>query len=144
MLLPIRKYKKEDSDIICPVAIEGSLSQWKQWAVDNEKMGPAFTFEVDGKPVCSAGIRLLQSEETGEVIGCPWFVMSRHAKKHTLSIYESTYKMMLLIMREYGLKKLLCETKKTFKAGQRFLKHFGFKQLPAEDDRMYFYTFELN
>jgi hypothetical protein len=145
MLLPIRKYRPEDSEYLCPRAIEMLLhntDSWREWAKLNAVTGPAYTCEIDGKPVVSAGVRILKADN-GEMVGWPWFVMNEDARKYRFSLFRMTKHILLMLAREFNLSRLVTDSQKGFDASQRLLEHLGFRRLPNETKIQYFYEMRL-
>ena len=146
MLLPLREFKANDADLLCPTAVDSSLfdseEQWRESAKVNAAAGPAYTALYKGRPIASAGIRLVENKD-GDIIGWPWVVFSPTVEKCKRSVFETTLVMLKVLIDEYGLKRLVTDSRKGFEKSQRLLEHLGFKRVEEETDTHYYYVMEV-
>ena len=144
MLLPVRKYRPEDTELLCRQAVEQfpEAADFVEQGKFNASVGPAETIEINGKPVVSAGIRIIKTD-AGEMIGWPWFVVSALAGKYKLSILQTIKSRLYESMKDFGLSRAITDSRKGFEQSQMLLRHLGFKKMEKETDTHYFYELRI-
>jgi len=140
MLLPLRKYREEDADILCANSTDADVQtvDWKKFAKFNGEAGPAYTYEEDDIPVFALGMRLLVKSD-GKTVGWPWCILTKEALKKKLSVFATLKRILHVIMKNCELKEAVCESRKGFVESQRLLEHLGFTRMDYEDDKYYYY-----
>jgi len=141
-MLELREFVPEDAEAICPDAVDETLrgdpDYWRNWAKINAERGPGYTAFYEGRPIGAAGIRLLDDNAA-----CPWLVMTVEAASHKKMVMRTIRTMLKILIDEFGIKKLVTDSRKGFEASQRLLEHLGFRKMTIETDTQYFYSMEF-
>jgi len=139
-MLDIKPFKKEDAELICPNAIDNSLHNnedyWREWAAINEVAGPGFTGYKNGELVGAAGINIAE-----DGIGRVWLVMKPEGVKYKLSIIKSLKLMLPILIKKFGIREIIADSRKGFIQSQRLLECLGFKKMDLENEKNYFYEY---
>ena len=95
---------------------------WKQWAVNWEKGGPAFTLIIDEQVVGCAGVILL-----GHNRGEAWMAISKLLYMYPKTVFKTVRDGLVGIVAEHHLRRVQALVLPDFEAGKRFMSHLGFK-----------------
>ncbi len=136
-MIAVRLFTLEDAELLCPKATEYKHwkgGDWRAWAEDSIKDGPAYVGLLDGSPIMAGGVSVID-----EGRGWVWAIFSKEIKKHKKDVLRCVKDMLDLIMSHHNLSELWALSNKNFAPSQRLLRHLGFKKMGEADDDNYTY-----
>ena len=110
---------------------DGSFAGPEQ-VVAQARRGPAFTAEVDGRPIAAAGVVLLWPG-----VGSCWMIVSAELGPHGRWLTKMTRRFVTDIRRSLGLHRLEALALSTSDRNQRWLERVGFTKEVGGEARAY-------
>ncbi len=94
---------------------------WGGWKEFRKTQGPAYTLLVDGQPIGSGGVIIMDNN-----IGEAWMVWSNVMKIYQKSIYRTIKRILDVIISEFRLFGVQAFVDPQFDLAKHFMKHLGF------------------
>lgn len=97
------------------------IGDWETAAEKWCKVGPAYTLLIDGKPVASGGIALLDP-----TYGECWLLLTK--QKNGIIVFRYVLRKLQVLIDHHGFRRLQAHVIKGFDEGEELIKRLGFKR----------------
>ncbi len=129
MLIPFRKFRATDLEVLIPNSIDEVTRNlkpevWKSWGEYDEKMSVGYTACIDNIPIMAAGIRYIRPG-----VGTAWAYMTTEAMNHKLSILKSTKLMLKYVLEACTYRQVRASARIELSGADVLAKHLGFKRV---------------
>lgn len=129
MLLPFRKFRASDLEILMPNLIDKDTRDaepkiWQSWGEYHERFSVGYTACIDNVPIAALGIRFVRPG-----VGDAWAYISKEAIKHRLSLLRSIKLMLKYILEACDFKRVRASVRLDLQGADVLAKHLGFKKV---------------
>jgi len=129
MLVPFRKFRASDLEILVPNSVDEEMRNikpeiWRSWGKYDEFMSVAYTGCIENVPIVAVGIRFVRPG-----VGTAWAYFTRDAQRHKFSILRSIKLMMKYVLEACGFKKVRVSARLELPGADVLAKHLGFKKV---------------